>query len=89
MALALGARVLALGQEPPLGWPQLWAGLCPRAWEPLLLLGEEGRCNTCTPYFGELLLGFLLGGSLGCACPPSFPYGSCHLLTGMTAALNL
>ena len=42
LALALGACVPALGQEPVLGWPRLWADLCPRAREPLLLLGEEG-----------------------------------------------
>lgn len=39
--LALGARVPALGREP-----EFWAGLCPRAWEPLLLLGEEGSVRS-------------------------------------------
>lgn len=46
VALALGVRVLGLGPKPMLGWSRFWAGLCPRAREPLHLLGEEGGVRT-------------------------------------------
>lgn len=93
-----GAVALALGAGVPVSRPLArsprWAG---PGFGQVFALGLGSPCfcwekravctqlfNTCTPYFGEFLLGFVLGGSLECACPPSFPYGSCHLLMGMS-----
>lgn len=66
MLLALGARVPALGQEP-----EFWAGLCPQAWEPLLLLGEEGSVRSACSHLHAVFWG-ISSGALLRVCMSSF-----------------